>query len=356
MKILVVQRGSHVATAPFSLSVAARITEPLDYLADRGEVSYVTVGEVGVDIDGYLKWADAVIFSKHFSPESISIAEKARKRGLRTVYDLDDWILEFPAYSGGSLRQSGRIENILKFFELVDVVTVSNERILREIRQYFESPILVPNGMYVEKYGLSCEKPYDPPRVVFTNADVLKIEASKQGFIRALQDFFQSHPEYILDCFGDPFPEIHSLPIMHFTSRMPYEDYMHCLVAGKYSFAVTPLGGIEDRESLLFNGCKNPFKFLNYGAAGVPGIYSRTPIYENCIIPDSTGLLVENSYGGWRDSMERMVVDIDLRERIRNNALLEVKAKHHIRFSATSLLGALTANALGMMKNEFVHR
>lgn len=342
MKILALQRESHVARGVPSLSVAARITEVLEYLQALGHVAFTAISENDDSARGGINWADVVILSKHSSPEAVELAKYARQRGLRIIYDIDDWIFSFPKYSGGK-SNNDKIGLIHELISLSDVVTVANQTLLHKVRSILPASlvVLVPNGMWVEKYvgpdttaGLEAS----PPRIVFANADLLKMQSAKDMLLTALQVFFLRHPEFVLDFYGDPFPEMFSLPFLHFTNRTPYVDYMRALVSGRYQFAITPLGSLEDAEAAEFNACKNPFKYLNYGAAQVPGIYSQAQIYTDCIVDGETGLLVDNDFDAWVDALERLASDPDLRDRIRSKAFKDVMKYHHISASADALL------------------
>ncbi|MDR1243413.1 MAG: glycosyltransferase [Deltaproteobacteria bacterium] len=332
MKILVVQRDSLVAGVNFSLSVYARVVEAMDWLRDQGKIQYAVCGENEEAIFPALRWADAVIFNKHISAGAVRIAEEARKRGLRTLLDFDDLVTAFPAYSAGADEHE-------KFFPgemlgLMDVVTVANARLRKEISPLRDDCVLVPNGIYAEKYPKPVMEEASPPRCVFTNADYLKIDRFRRGFTRVLQDFHQLHPEITFDFFGDAFPELLSLPFIHYTRRIPYSEYINCLARTGYCFAITPLGGKEDAANLRFNRCKNPFKFLNYGIAGIPAVYSSTDIYDECIDNGVTGLIAKNDYASWMEKLEYMYADANFRRKIKYTSYNCIYAKYHIRESA----------------------
>ncbi|WP_256250394.1 glycosyltransferase family protein [Burkholderia ubonensis] len=338
-KILALQRESHVAFGVPSLSVAARITEVLEYMESRGELTFTAISENDDCAAAGVDWSDVLILSKHSSQRAVELVKRARARGVRVVYDIDDWIFSFPQYSGGHARNA-RLKLIHELIDLSDAVTVANKTLLRKIQPIVPSAILVPNGMWVEKYvapHMTTGQEATPPRIVFTNADFLKLQAAKDMLLTALQVFFLRNPNYVLDFYGDPFPEIFSLPFLHFTNRMPYADYMRALLSGRYQFAVTPLGSSEDSDAAEFNACKNPFKYLNYGAAKVPGIYSRAPIYTDCVTDGITGLLIDNDFAEWVDALERLARDAELRENIRAAAFEDVVRNHHVQASADAL-------------------
>lgn len=349
MNVLALQRQSHVAQGVASLSVSARITEVLEYLQyiDSG-VKFVSLSENDGLASKAIDWADALILSKHSSEEAIQLARRAKAKGVKVIYDIDDWIFSFPSYSGGS-GQNKKLNNIKILIGMSDCITVANEILLRRLSGEYSNIFLVPNGMWVEKYdGRSIERMIGMedkrPKIVFTNADLIKMQTSKDALFTALQVFFAKNTEFVLDFFGDPFPEMSSLKFLHYTNRMPYDSYMRALVSGGYIFSISPLGAEEDIEAKEFNECKNPFKYLNYGAAKVPGIYSASSIYKKCISTGENGILVENNYKSWLQALNAMAFDHNLRDIIRKNAYDDVMKNYHIRYSASALLKILNHN------------
>ncbi|MDL2216224.1 glycosyltransferase [Desulfovibrio sp. OttesenSCG-928-M14] len=333
MQILVVQRRSNVATANFSLSIAARISEVLDYLALCCGVSPIQMGAQEIT-DRVLINADVVFFNKHLSVNAFRLAEKAKKHGCLIIYDIDDYLFEFPQYSGARGVSNSTLKT---FLDLADYVTVANERLRAEMSGLRSDAILMPNGFFMEKYLPVNGKERSPPCIILTNADELKIQHFKGKFLTLLQNFFHKYQDTDLDFFGDQIAERISLPFMHYTERIPYEDYLYCLRAGGYIFAIVPLGGKEDEASFKFNSCKNPFKYLNYGGLKIPGIYSRSPIYEEVIEHGRTGLLVDNTPEAWGEAMKELRENGALRATIRQHAFEDVYENWHIRKQADVL-------------------
>jgi len=101
--------------------------------------------------------------------------------------------------------------------------------------------------------------------------------------------------------------------------------------------SITPLGADEDPAAAEFNACKNPFKYLNYGTAGIPGIYSASPIYTGCIRTRETGLIVDNTLESWTTALEQLAFDSAMRSRMREAAFADITENHHIRGSAVAL-------------------
>ncbi len=339
LRVLIMSRESLVAPGAVSLSVSARIKEVLDYLSYTSGLDCISLFESDSLISKAIAWADIVVLNKHRSENSLESVRLARSLGKILIYDIDDWIFSFPVSSGG-YDETNR-NYAMEIIKLCDCVTVSNDNILQRLQGIIPNSklILVPNGIWVERYSESIDfdgkkNHSDSRRIVFTNADFLKVQESKDDILSALNVFFLRHPEYGLDFYGDPFPEMHSLPFLHFTNRMPYQEYIHSIIAGNYMFAITPLGGVEDVNETSFNVCKNPFKYINYGLAHIPGIYSCASIYKDCVQHEITGLLVENTYKSWLDAMEKFAIDWSLRDRVSNAAFADVARRYHISLPA----------------------
>lgn len=339
-RVLVLHRESLVAPGAPSLSVSARLTEALDYLGSESGLEHCSVSESDACIERAVAWCDVVLLSKHRSARTLELVRLARQLGKGVIYDIDDWIFSFPSYSGGASCAADNYSS--EIISLCDFVTVANAELMRRVPLVVPGAKLVylPNGMWVERYGRCVDGRGSSEcsgRVLFTNADFLKVQESKEAILSALNVFFMRHPGCVLDFFGDPFPEMFSLPFLHFTNRMPYQEYMRAIVSGDYMFAITPLGAAEDAESADFNACKNPFKYINYGVAQIPGIYSSAKIYRDCVSHGTTGLLVDNTFDAWLNAMELYSADARLRSRIKAAAFQHVMREYHVKTGAEVL-------------------
>lgn len=340
IKILSLQRESHVAPGVPSLSVSARITEALEFLRYKQYIDFISISESDEVSKDAIKWADVVILNKHNSYKSLDLVRYANEINKKIIYDIDDWIFKYPRYSGGFSEANFEEKQFIisEILSLSDVVTVANEELKKRLSGSIKNLELVPNGMWVEKYVPnlippdSCDN--ENIRVAFTNADFIKLNSAKGDIMSSLQLFFLANPTVSMDFYGDMFPEMYSLPFISYTSRLAYDVYLPALINGRYCFSIVPLGGKEDHDSYEFNACKNPFKYLNYGVSGIPGIYSDAAIYEGCITNGINGLLVENNFESWSNSMIELLNNKELRDFIRINAFYDVYEKHHIKKSA----------------------
>jgi glycosyltransferase involved in cell wall biosynthesis len=81
-----------------------------------------------------------------------------------------------------------------------------------------------------------------------------------------------------------------------------------------WDIAVAPL------EDTSFNQYKSDIKFLDYTAAGVPGVYSSVTSYGDTIQDHQTGLLVQNSPEAWINGLEELIESPQLRLTVMDHA------------------------------------
>ena len=64
----------------------------------------------------------------------------------------------------------------------------------------------------------------------------------------------------------------------------PYDHHKSLLASSGYWLALVPLSSVEDPEFLPFHICKCPIKYLDYGMASIPAIFSDAYIYQQLFV------------------------------------------------------------------------
>ena len=133
-------------------------------------------------------------------------------------------------------------------------------------------------------------------------------------------------PDGLRECEGVSFlPEVYG-----------YEAYVAKVLSRGWAMAIAPL------MDSPFENCKTNLKFREYGAFGVPGVYSAVPLYSTCVESGHTGLLTENSDSSWAQAIEWLVADPQLRTTIARNARAYVESHHAQPLAAEQLRAHLT--------------
>ncbi|SDQ32777.1 Glycosyl transferases group 1 [Paraburkholderia fungorum] len=343
-RLLVVQRISLSHDRLMSRSIAARFGPLLNYMAHNGMLEWEQIVESDVTV-GQLRRFDAVLFNKHTSNRATDVMRMANDLGLRTIYDMDDWIIDLPMYSVTDLNDD-LLANITWLIRQASIATVSNQTLQNRLRRLRPSVVVIPNGFDHQSVPSAPEdwREATPPKVLFSNTDGIKLVQFRKEFFKVVVEFLERHQEVVLEFWGDGFPEMTRIPRLVSKGFLENSAYKAAIRDEGYMFSIVPLGGREDPDALFFNSCKSCIKYIDYGSLGIPGIYSQSPVYEEAVTDGKTGLLVNNTTEDWANAMERLYQDAQLRNTLR----LEAHADTHRRFGlaepAQTFLELITGN------------
>jgi glycosyltransferase involved in cell wall biosynthesis len=336
LKLLVVQRISLSHDSLMSRSIAARFGPMLKFMDRHDMIEWEQIVESEITVR-HLKQFDIVLFNKHSSNRALTIMRMANDLGLKTVYDLDDWIIDLPMYSVTDLNDD-LLENITRLIREASVVTVSNEVLQKKLQHIRPTVSVVSNGFDHEAIPLQSWQEASPPKILFSNTDGIKLVNFKKAFFHVLGDFSARHPEVTIDFWGDNFHGMECIPKLVPRGFLENTQYKRAIRDAGYLFAIVPLGGREDSETLFFNSCKSCIKYIDYGSLGIPGIYSRSPVYEQAVTHMKTGYLVENTQPEWETAMETLFADKSLRDSMRRQAYADTVERFSIGGSSQRLL------------------
>lgn len=340
-RVLVVQRTSLSHGGLFSRSIGARFSPLLKYMRDQELIDFTQILEGDITLKD-LAYRDVVLFNKHSSGHAIQIMKMSNEIGLRTIYDLDDWILDLPEYSVTDLLDD-QIGNIAWMIRNASIVTVSSEALLEKLLLMRTKVFLIKNA--IDPFAITSKSGDWPeskkPKILFSNTDGLKLINFKQEFIDVLKKFMNMNGDITIDYWGDIFPELYQIPRVHIRGFLENHEYKKAIANEGYWFAIVPLGGVEEPESLFFNSCKSCIKYIDYGALGIPGIYSNSPVYNSEISHRLTGLLVDNNSKSWSVALSEMLESSSLRRKIREGAYMDVVNNHKIEESSQIFIDLL---------------
>jgi len=308
-----------------SRTIGARFAPLLSYMQRHRLIEWEQISEAEVGVS-HLHRFDVVLFNKHVSNLSLKIMRMANELGLHTIYDLDDWLLDLPSWSVLEMNEDV-LYNVLAMIREASAATASNQLLQERMRKVRRSDVLIiPNGFDGEAFDLSpglwAER--QPPKIIFSNLDGIKLVNFRKDFFATLRAFLTRHEDVSIDFWGDPFPELNTIPhLTHCGSRGNLE-YKKAIRDEGYTFAIVPLGAEEDPETLFFNSCKSPIKYADYGSLGIPSIYSDCPTYRENVRHRQTGYIAANTADNWARALDEMFADAKLRQSIREHAYADV--------------------------------
>lgn len=116
--------------------------------------------------------------------------------------------------------------------------------------------------------------------------------------------------------------------VQWFPGFSDYATFLSFKISRNWTVGLAPLMDSE------FNSAKTNNKFREYGGCHIPGLYSDTSPYIECINSEQSGLLVENVAETWVEAIKRLVDDQVLQERIKKEAFAFVDSNYSHRVIA----------------------
>lgn len=265
---------------------------------------------------------------------ALQLAAIHKERRRQVVFVMDDDLLDLPR--DVVINEAILVaQRFAMFLPCLDGMIVALPYLQERMQARFpELPIYAMDN--------SCCVPHAPaqrrkePRLPGEIRVALTLTSSAQLRVRAFADGLHSLPVDVRDSvqlhvFGETGPVRDWLPFAHKVCHryLPYLEYLALLSRLQLDLAWIPLPGDHD-----FYRCKTAVKYYEFAGLGIPGIYSRVPIYEAAIRHGESGWLVNNTSDEWSEAITRLVVDVPLRERLGAAARHDSLTNHSIRRAA----------------------
>jgi processive 1,2-diacylglycerol beta-glucosyltransferase len=300
-------------------SASLRLIRPLSYppLRERVAVTF-----------GHRLWGempDLVMVDRHWrpdiQPEMVKVlADDVRWRGAKLIYWLDDNFFYL-----NNNTSNARMESFQAFLQYCDGLVVSTP----ELQTYFSNTtnlIFLPSALDERLIMRNPSTRKDPNKIIIGYMGTPTHDEDLRLILPAFERIHAQYPGRIaLQVVGALNQEkirqwdaLKKLPIEILEPLVFESEYQLFLLwftgTVHWDFALAPL--VDN----AFNRYKSDIKFLDYTAAGAPGIFSRVPSYSATVKSDETGILVDNVDDDWYAAMDRMVNDTEARTRLLWNA------------------------------------
>jgi glycosyltransferase involved in cell wall biosynthesis len=300
-----------------------RVLDPAEASPDAVELRRgVHVGPKGISVDTeLLEWCDVVLVQRGFpgrQAHESGVIDRILGAGKPIVYETDDDFASIPDWHGkpGYREDAGWI---LRFLPHASLVTVATPVLGERLAPHHRRVRVLPNCINATVWPVAApvETGMRDPHILYAGSrghwrDLQTLEA-------VLADVLDRHAAARVTIAGVErtvlagHPRVGLLPF-----NGTYHQYPRRLAGVGASFAVVPL---VDHP---FNETRSPIKFLEYAAAGLPGVFQDAPAYA--IVRDRVdGLKAGASLDAWRDAIELLIIDDDFRQALAEAANRRVR-------------------------------
>jgi processive 1,2-diacylglycerol beta-glucosyltransferase len=303
--------------------------------------------------------ADVMIVERTWEQDPAAAEEllrRARRDRVCVIYSIDDDLLALG--KEGPLKRSFMTRERIRVIELLarecDGIIVSTDRLKRKMLFHNNTVLTIPNALDERLFASdAAEQGARAPsqrRLVIGYMGTATHDSDLSMVAPALRRMLDDHRGNLeLQLIGaisdvSTLAMFEGLPVrvMRSDDAMPYPEFMRWMAANvRWDFAISPL---EDHE---FNRCKSDVKFLDYGALGFPGIFSRTPAYEESVSHLETGYLADNTTRAWEDAIAFLASSAQTRKDLAIGARHHVLTRRTLRQNASEWRRAILAIAAG---------
>ena len=320
---------------------------PAKHLEQRGwEITHFadalpneTLESKGYGAEWYDKRAkefDFVVSSRTSILHTVEFLTKMRKYNNKPlVMDFDDHFLDVPAYNTAHLfmRPGGGAGKVAKLqLTTSDAATTTTEYAREIYNDYARSITILPNCVDPEDWG---PFPSDPQRskgirIVFAgnSGRYGDLEECREAVCR-IMDEYPTVRIFFMGCFPDWAAKWCSNSLNPKNNRAfsirwaPFRYWQRVLMWGGFDIALAPLTHND------FNLCKSNLKYLDYGMAGIPGVYSSIDTYSDVKHEDNG--MVAHTPEQWYNSLRQLIKNVGLRQHIARTARADVLSKYNIQ-------------------------
>ncbi|MBU2571541.1 MAG: hypothetical protein KJ725_16230 [Gammaproteobacteria bacterium] len=277
--------------------------------------------------------ADLIIIQRHFPANfTHNFLKKILTLNIPIIYELDDMLLDLPNYHPSYENLKKHSPYIKWILKSADVVIVSTPTLKESLQRY--NPRLLQLEHNLVKWSLFNSS----PRQLNHNFNFLISGTSTHEddwliILDPLLEILKTFPNVNAIFFGElPTRFLNHPSVQLIKFQDSYEKYASILKELPVHCALVPL------KDTYFNRCKSNIKWLEYSAAGIPGIYSDVIPYRSSIFHEKTGLLVSNTYDAWFNSMYQLVNNPKLAHTLVKNAQIEVFINYSIEKSSSNYI------------------
>jgi len=294
-----------------------------------------------------LESADVIVFHRPLDKKVYDLAVELKKAGKKIVMDNDDTYIKdcgVPTSMLGRLRKDLEDklqifdDNLKAFAKMADMVTVSTEFLAEEYKPYCDNVVVLPNC--IDKRDWFRPKKNDGEKV---RIGIIGSVASNQDYepIIPLLDSLKDREDVQLVLFALPEKqEDNKLVVKMYNPEYEfwnkYKPEWHPFVQTKdYTFMLNNLKldiALIPRHDSYFNRCKSNLKFLEASmckiAVVAQGFEDGKSPYQG--EEDAKHMLIANTVEEWKESVEKLIADKELRDTMGEDAFHYVTDKYDI--------------------------
>lgn len=252
---------------------------------------------------------DVVISGYHRNGLVLAWMNKINKLyGTKYVMDFDDDVINIPTGNPVHEQYKKMPEEYAKQLAIVDMMPhlIVTNRYLKKVykRESEASRVhIVPNYIDLSHFPKKRKKSHDTVNIGYMGSISHLMDLVISPFLPAIKQVLNKHKNVRLKIYGtDKYPDFDHPQIEWKMGTSDFTEYSKEFVewSRDIDIAVAPLLVTHFAKS------KSWIKYLEYGSQGIPVVATKIRQYEKTVIPNKTGLLVEDDKD-WITALNQLI-------------------------------------------------
>lgn len=272
--------------------------------------------------------ADVLILERGWKPnlelaQAEALIHSVRRANICLIYSLDDNLLA-PHPNPETERNLEKMRPIIQLFaRSAHGIIVTTDQLAKRISYLNQNIMVVPNMLDERLISQPAPQSSGTKKISIGYMGTFTHHPDLMEVLPALRQVFAAYGDILElkilgvssdSSLGGILGEQGRVEVIHAPSA-DYPDFLSWMTGTlTWDIAIAPVA------KNIFNECKSDIKLLDYGACGIPAVYSRVPIYVNSVAHGENGLLVENNTDAWVEALSYLIENPGERRRIGENA------------------------------------
>lgn len=326
-------------------SITISALQPLQALEKRGSILLSHAGVQSKKAEQLLLWCDIVVCGRNCFGDELPFQLKLRQLNIPYIYDCDDNFLRLQSVNDPSvayLRWPGSMEAVKAYMRHAFAIKVGSWQLAEDCREYNPHSVL---QRYCFDMGIIAD--VSPPikrdeSLLIGYAGSITHTLDMKIALEAIHQVMKEYANISFVCYGVAVAgmEEWGQRVTCVPYAADYRSFLRDFASRGIDIAIAPLSDTPANRSKTNN------KYREYGACGVPCIYSDMPVYSSCIRDGDNGLLCANDTRAWTEALRKLIGDQKLREHIARRAREDVAAHYSVSQAAEEWMSGLLLPAL----------
>jgi glycosyltransferase involved in cell wall biosynthesis len=298
------------------IAVQLLADEALGFLERQGKVSWVFIN--GSENSKVADTCDLLLIIRLYDGRAFRLAEQFTLAGKPVIFETDDNYFALKQSESGIEHVTWQNRDLEAIATISDAVIVYSTESLRAFSPFNRNTHILP-AFQVLEFGALDKSPDNPEMMTIGYMGSLDRDIDFEFLTDALSQILDERKDVRLQFAGFIPQQLVGRPnVSHIPFQSSYRDFMASVRGWRWDIGLAPLAETS------FNMSKTANKYREYGAAGIPAVYSDVPIYREVIDDGVNGVLAKNSSREWKHAMLNLIDSPEHRKRIRDEAREDV--------------------------------